>query len=185
MCMRKIATWLSSALVATSLPVIAADNPPHLGTPATQEEISGWDITVFPSGKGLPEGSGTAAQGSQIFGAKCVACHGDKGQGGIGPTLISDRKRQGIDEGGETIANYWPFPTSVFDYIRRAMPWQAPKSLTNDEAYALTAFILEQNKLIPPGSVVDARSLPMVKMPNRNGFILRFPKMTPPTTTEK
>jgi len=181
----KLTRVLMAVMASTTLPVVAADDTPNLGTPVSQEEISGWDITVFPSGKGLPAGSGTAAQGGEIYAAKCVACHGDKGQGGLGPTLISDRKRQGIDEAGETIANYWPFSTSVFDYIRRAMPWQSPKTLTNEEVYALTAFILEENKLIPPGTVVNANSLPKVKMPNRDGFILRFPKLTPPIAINK
>ena len=181
----KLAMALAAVITVTTLPVVAADDTPNLGSPISQEEISGWDITVFPNGKGLPVGNGTAAQGSEIYAAKCIACHGDKGLGGLGPTLISDRKRQGIDEAGETIANYWPFSTSVFDYIRRAMPWQSPKSLTNEEAYALTAFILEENKLIPPGTVVDANSLPKVRMPNRAGFVLRFPKLTPPIATSK
>ena len=181
----KLATTLL-VLVGTSIfGAVAADKTPNRGTAVSQEEISGWDITVFPSGKGLPAGSGKAAQGREIYAVQCFACHGDKGQGGIGPTLISDRKRKGIDESGETIANYWPYSTTVYDYIRRAMPWQSPKSLTNEETYALTAFILEENNLIPAGAVMDAQSLPKVKMPNRDGFVLRFPKLTPPIATNK
>ena len=150
------------------------------GQPVTQSDLKAWNISVFPSGAGLPEGSGTAKQGAEIFASKCAACHGDKGQGGLGPALITDIKRQGIDEGTTSIANYWPYSTTLFDYVRRAMPWQSPRSLGDEEVYALVAFILAQNKLISEDEVVDARSLPRVRMPNRDGFIVRDSKLTPP-----
>ncbi len=150
------------------------------GQPVTESDFKAWDISVFPSGAGLPTGSGTAQQGAGIFASKCAACHGDKGQGGLGPALITDIQRHGVDEGTTSIANYWPYSTTLFDYVRRAMPWQSPRSLGDEEVYALVAFILAQNKLIPDDEVVDARSLPRVRMPNRDGFIIHDPKLTPP-----
>lgn len=161
-------------------PAGAADVGPNLGRPMSAEDLSPWAINVFPSGKGLPAGSGTAAKGADVFAAHCAACHGDKGQGGLAPALITDLKRKGIDEGTVTIANYWPYATTVFDYVRRAMPWQSPRSLTDEEVYSLTAFILAKNGLIPEDKVVDAQSLPKVRMPNVDGFIVRFPQLTPP-----
>ena len=152
---------------------------PNLGRPISAADLAPWDITVFPSGRGLPAGSGTAAKGAPVFATYCAACHGDKGQGGLGPVVVSDRKREGIDEGTTTIANFWPYATTLFDYIRRAMPWQSPRTMTDDQAYALTAFILASNKLIDPDFVIDAKSLPTVRMPNRNGFLDRFPKLVP------
>lgn len=152
---------------------------PGLGQPISEADIAPWAITVFPSGRGLPPGSGTAVEGAKVYETKCAACHGDAGQGGLGPVLISDRKRQGIDESTVTIPNYWPYATTVYDYVRRAMPWQSPRSTSDQEAWDLTAFILEKNHLIPPNSTIDARSLPLVKMPNRDGFIPAFPKLLP------
>jgi cytochrome c len=102
-----------------------------------------------------------------------------KGEGGLGPILIGNHPIKGIDETTLVLAGYWPYAPTLFDYIRRAMPWQQPNSLTNDEVYALAAFILAENKLIPQDEVIDAASLPKVRMPNRNGFIVRFPKLTP------
>jgi cytochrome c len=109
----------------------------------------------------------------------CVGCHGVMGEGGLGPILIGNHPIKGIDETTLVLAGYWPYAPTLFDYIRRAMPWQQPNSLTNDEVYALSAFILAENGLIPKDKVIDASSLPKVRMPNRNGFIVRFPKLTP------
>jgi cytochrome c len=171
---------LAFALIMLTAAATADGNSPGRGQPISPQDLGEWDISVFPSGQGLPPGSGTAAKGAEIFTAKCAACHGDQGQGGLAPALISGRKREGIDESTVTIANFWPYATTVFDYVRRAMPWQSPRSLSDEEAYALTAFILARNLLIPDGEVIDARTLPNVKMPNRDGFIAKFPKITPP-----
>jgi mono/diheme cytochrome c family protein len=159
----------------------------NLGRPVSPADIASWDIDVEPDGSGLPAGSGTSDQGSSIFAAQCAACHGDGGKGATtttsgapaAPAVVSDMKRNGIDDTTLTIANYWPYATTLFDYIRRAMPWTSPRSLTDDQVYALTAYILAQNKLIPPSQVIDARALPNVQMPNRSGFIIRFPERTP------
>ena len=161
---------------------------PNLGKPISQADIAAWDIDVEPSGVGLPAGSGTAAQGATIFEEQCSACHGEGGKGAstttsgapAAPPVVSDIKRKGIDDTTLSIANYWPYATTLFDYIRRSMPWTTPRSLTDDQVYALTAYILAENKLIDAQQVVDAQSLPKVQMPNRDGFIPRFPERMPP-----
>ena len=106
-------------------------------------------------------------------------CHGDKGQGGSASAVISSVKIQTINGGEKTIANFWPVPTTLFDYIRRAMPWQAPKTLTDDEVYALVAYLFAANGLIGENEVMNAQTLARVKMPNRDGFIARFPRLMP------
>ena len=151
----------------------------NLGKDISAQDLALWNIDIEPNGAGLPSGSGTAAQGATVYTSKCVACHGLKGEGGLGPILIGNHPIKGIDETTLVLAGYWPYAPTVFDYIRRAMPWQQPNSLTNDEAYALSAFILAGNGLIPKDEVINASSLPKVRMPNRNGFIVRFPKLTP------
>jgi S-disulfanyl-L-cysteine oxidoreductase SoxD len=160
---------------------------PDLGKPVSQADAAPWDIDIEPSGAGLPSGSGTADQGAPIFAEQCSACHGDGGRGAAtttsgapaAPPVVSDVKRNGIDDTTLTIANYWPYATTLFDYIRRSMPWTSPRSLTDDQVYALTAYILAQNKLIDPKQVINAQTLPEVEMPNRNGFIPRFPERMP------
>jgi cytochrome c len=161
---------------------------PNLGKPIAPGDFAEWDIDVEPSGTGLPPGSGTADRGAPIFAEQCTACHGEGGKGATtttsgapaAPPVVSDVKRNGIDDTTLTIANYWPYATTLFDYIRRAMPWTSPKSLTNDQVYALTAYILAQNKLIGGKETINAQTLPKVQMPNRAGFIPRFPDRMPP-----
>jgi len=148
---------------------------PNLGKPIDEAAIANWDISILPDGTGLPKGSGTPAQGAPIYAEKCSACHGDNGKGGIANALVSDRKIDGISASQKSIKNFIGDATTVFDFIRRAMPFQAPHSLTDDEVYALTAYILAENKLIGANDVMDAQTLPKVKMPNRDNFIIRFP----------
>jgi mono/diheme cytochrome c family protein len=148
---------------------------PNLGKPIDEAAIAAWDISILPDGTGLPKGSGTPAQGVPIFAEKCAACHGDNGKGGEAAALVSDRELAGISAAQKTIRNFWPYSTTIFDFIRRAMPAQMPHSLTDDEVYALTAYILAENKLIGANDMMDAESLPKVKMPNRDNFIIRFP----------
>ena len=147
---------------------------PNLGKPITPAEIAPWDISIQPDGAGLPPGGGTPAQGEKIFAQKCAACHGEKARGGRNATLVGGDKIVNMDS-TRTIANFWPYATTVFDYIRRAMPWPQPRTLANDEVYALTAYILSENKLIGADEVMNAKTLPQVKMPNRDNFIIRFP----------
>jgi S-disulfanyl-L-cysteine oxidoreductase SoxD len=148
---------------------------PNLGKPIDEAAIAAWDISILPDGTGLPKGSGTPAQGVPTFAEKCAACHGDNGKGGEAAALVSDRELAGISAAQKTIRNFWPYSTTIFDFIRRAMPAQMPHSLTDDEVYALTAYILAENKLIGANDMMDAQSLPKVKMPNRDNFIIRFP----------
>ena len=148
---------------------------PNFGKPIDEAAIAAWDISIMPDGTGLPKGSGTPAQGAPIFAEKCAACHGDNGKGGEAAALVSDRQLAGISAAQKTIKNFWPYSTTIFDFIRRAMPFQMPRSLSDDEVYALTAYILAENKLIGATDTMDAQTLPKVKMPNRDNFIIRFP----------
>jgi len=156
-------------LLAASGAAAAADLP-GLGKPVTEADLAVWDISVGPDGKGLPAGAGTPQQGAAIFAQKCAACHGEGGIGGSNATLIN---APGKTE--RTMALYVPYATTVFDFTRRAMPWPQPKSLSNDEAYALTAFILAGNKIIGENDAMNAETLPKVRMPNRDGFVSRYP----------
>jgi len=164
------AVLAAAALTATG--AFAAG--PDLGKPITAEEIAAWDISVSPSGDGLPPGNGTPAQGAAIFAQKCVGCHGANARGGTNVTLVGGGPIERLDS-VRTIKNFWPYSTTLFDYIRRAMPWPQPRTLANDEVYALTAYILSENKLIGADEVMNAKTLPQVKMPNRDNFIIRFP----------
>ena len=148
-----------------------------LGRPATPEEIKEQDIDIGPEGSELPEGKGTVAQGAMVYGAKCASCHGMKGEGmNPFPKLVGRDPKDGFPfgrDGGlaKTIGNYWPHATTVFDYVRRTMPFLQPGSLTNDEVYAVTAWLLAQNEIIPANATLDAASLRAVKMPARDRFV--------------
>jgi mono/diheme cytochrome c family protein len=151
---------------------------PNFGKPIDEAAIANWDISILPDGTGLPKGSGRPAQGAPIYAEKCSACHGDNGKGAQAAALVDKRPNieiAGISASQKTIKSFWPYSTTIFDFIRRAMPFQAPHSLTDDEVYALTAYILAENKLIGANDVMDAQTLPKVKMPNRDNFIIRFP----------
>ena len=172
-------------VIATCILVLAAGvgtahaETPHLGRPISQADLAQWDINILPDGHNLPPGNGRAADGAKIYAEKCALCHGENGRGGHAARLIGGPPKASLD-GGKTIANYWPYATTLFDYIKRAMPWTSPRTLTDDQVYALTAYILAQNKLIDAKQVINAQTLPKVQMPNRNGFIPRFPERMPP-----
>jgi cytochrome c len=153
-------------------------SPVGLGKPITESDIQSWNYTILPDGTNLPAGSGVAEAGAKIFADKCAACHGEGGKGARNPALITDQplKGNGI-EANKTIKNFWENPTTLYDYIRRAMPWPAPRTLTNDEVYALVAYILAGNNIIDKNAVMDAKTLPKVEMPNRGNFIIRFPNL--------
>jgi len=175
----RIATAAISLALGLSAGVFAAESQntlrPNLGQPITPGDLAPWDISVMPDGTGLPPGSGTAVQGAPIFAQKCAACHGENGKGGEAAMVTAGPPRATLD-GGKTIANFWPYATTIFDFVRRAMPANAPKSLTDQEVYALTAYLLSLNKLIGETDTIDAKTLPAVKMPNVNNFIIRFPE---------
>ena len=170
---RKLCGLVVVLTLALSSDVIFAQAP-KLGKPISPADIAVWDINVLPDGTGLPPGSGTPAEGARVYAAKCSVCHGQEGKGGANARLVGGDPIKNM-ESEKTIANFWPFSTTLFDYIRRAMPWRLPRSLTNDEAYALTAYILSLNKLIGENDTMNAQTLPKVRMPNRDGFIIRFP----------
>jgi mono/diheme cytochrome c family protein len=174
MSMRNLAPLASAAVFAIAASAFAAETP-NLGKPISPADIAPWDITIMPDGTGLPPGSGTPAQGAPIFLAKCSACHGDKGTGGIAAPVTPFAPKATLD-GGKTIANFWPYATTIFDFVRRAMPYNAPHSLKDDEVYALTAYLLNLNKIIGDNETMNAQTLPRVKMPNRDNFIIRFPE---------
>lgn len=149
-----------------------------VGRAATAAEVAAIDIDVAPDGEGLPAGGGTVAQGQAVFAEKCASCHGEHGEGKLPnyPRLVGrDPTTEGfafakMPGAPRTIGNYWPYATTVFDYVRRAMPQTAPGSLTNDEVYAVTAYLLAANDVIPMTATLDARSLVAVKMP----YVARF-----------
>lgn len=150
---------------------IASASAAEFGRPATPAEIALWDIDIRPDGQGLPSGSGTAQQGKQIYADNCAACHGENGVGGIRDRLVGGRGTLASDAPVKTIGSFWPYATTLFDYVRRAMPYQAPGSLGNDETYAVVAYILNLNGLVPAQAILDRHSLVNIQMPNRNGFI--------------
>jgi cytochrome c len=165
---------VACAAVLVAAPALA--QAPQFGQPIAAADIAPWDISVGPDGVGLPSGRGTARQGEAVYAAKCQACHGDKGVGGPNDVLAGGI---GSLEPGKvpvkTVGSYWPYATTLFDYVRRAMPFPESKSLTNDELYAVSAYILHVNGIVGADDVLDAKSLPMVRMPNRDGFI-PFPR---------
>jgi cytochrome c len=167
---------LGSALLVLAAPAAEAQTGPGLGTPVLAEELAAWDISIQPNGDGLPAGSGSAMQGAEIYAAKCVACHGVDGQGQPNDRLVGGQGTLTDLAQIRTIGSFWPYATTVFDYIRRAMPFLTPQSLTNDEVYALTAYLLAENGIIADNETMNARTLPRVRMPNRDGFILAYPE---------
>jgi len=176
MSMRK---WLAAiALTLAFAGGAALAENTGLGKPISEADVKQWDIAILPDGTNLPPGSGTASEGAKIYEAKCLACHAEGGKGGVvagaGPLVGGQPLTNGIDT-PKTIANYYAYATTIFDYVRRAMPFNAPRSLTDQEVYALTAYILALNKLIGENDVMDAKTLPQVKMPNRDNFILPYP----------
>jgi len=148
-----------------------AQRGPDLGVAATPEQVAGWDISIGPDGAGLPPGSGTPAAGAAVYAAKCAACHGAAGEGLINDRLVGGEGTLASDQPIKTIGSYWPYATTLFDYVRRAMPYPTPHTLTDDETYALTAHLLHLNGIIGADDVIDAKTLPTIRMPNRDNFV--------------
>jgi cytochrome c len=144
---------------------------PGLGRVASAEEIKAWSISIPPSGAGLPAGSGTVKQGAAVYAAKCQSCHGANGAGKPADALVGGQGTLATNNPVRTVGSYWPYATTLFDYVRRAMPTTAPMSLTNDEVYAVSAYVLNLNGIVGADAVMNAQTLPQVKMPNRDGFI--------------
>ena len=165
---RNLALAAAFALAASG----ALAQAPKFGAPASEADIAAWNTEISPDGAGLPPGQGSVAEGEKIFAAKCQACHGEKGAGkpndqlvgGFGTLATPDKPAV------KTVGSYWPYATTLFDYTRRAMPWTAPKSLSDQEVYAIAAYILHLNDIVPADAVMNAQTLPKVAMPNREGF---------------
>lgn len=162
--------WITTLAACGFASLAFAQEGPGLGVPATPEQVAGWDISIGPDGAGLPPGSGTAAAGKVVYDAKCLACHGVDGAGQPNDRLVGGEGTLREAAPIRTIGSYWPYATTVFDYVRRAMPYVTPHSLTPDETYALTAYLLALNKVIGDNDVMNAETLPNVVMPNRASF---------------
>jgi cytochrome c len=183
--MNRLLTLVAAILVVAA--VVVAQSPPRragLGTPATQEQVAALDIDVGPDGAGLPPGGGSAREGAGVYAQTCAACHGANGEGGTADPLVGAEPKETLPFGPDyerwrggrpdvpfTIGNYWPYATTIFDYVRRAMPASAPGSLTADETYALTAWLLARNGIIADAAVMNAETLPRVRMPARARFV--------------
>jgi mono/diheme cytochrome c family protein len=175
MSMRNLTAVVMVLLALTASTWSVAQETPNLGRPATPAEIAGWDISIPPDGTGLPPGSGTPEQGAVVYTQKCQSCHGEQGAGKPNDQLVGGQGTLTSTSPVRTIGSYWPYATTVFDYIRRAMPYTESKSLTNEEVYAVTAYLLHLNGLIGAQDVMDAHTLPQVKMPNRDHFMVVYP----------
>ena len=141
-----------------------------IGRTATDAEIAGWNIDIGRNGENLPPGNGTVPHGKEIFAEQCAACHGDKGQGGVGERLVGGQGTIATPKPIKTVGSFWPYAPTLFDYIRRAMPQNAPQSLSNEDVYAVSAYILNMNGLLPADATLDAKTLSAIKMPNRDMF---------------
>jgi len=166
-------SWRNETVAAAAMAVslVSLVHAYDFGRPATIEEMKLWDIDVRPDGKGLPEGSGTVAHGKSVYEENCEACHGPNGQGGIKDRLAGGQGSLETENPIKTVGSYWPYATTLFDYIRRAMPYQAPGSLSVDDTYAVAAYILNLNGILSSDGTLDRNTLPAIKMPNREGFI--------------
>jgi len=164
---------LSIAAVLALTFAARAETPGHygIGRAATDAEIAGWNIDIGRDGAALPPGSGSVERGRIVFSEQCAACHGDNGQGGVGDRLVGGQGTLASPKPIRTVGSYWPYASTLFDYIRRAMPQNAPQSLSNEDVYAVSAYILSLNGVVPANAVLDAKSLAAVKMPNRDGFV--------------
>ena len=164
------ASFLFTLIVTVGL----ADELPGLGVPVDPETLANIDFTILPNGDGLPSGSGTAAGGAAIYQQHCLACHGEGGSGNVNEALVGGHGSLTTQRPIKTVGSYWPYATTIFDYVRRAMPLQAPGTLANDEIYAVTAYLLFLNDIVGEVEQINAQTLPLVKMPNRDGFIWAY-----------
>jgi mono/diheme cytochrome c family protein len=142
-----------------------------IGRAATPSEIAGWNIDIDRDGKNLPPGSGSVSHGHEVFDQQCAACHGAKGEGGLGDQLVGGQGTIATPKPVKTVGSYWPYAPTLFDYIRRAMPQNAPQSLSNEDVYAVSAYILYLNGLLSVDATLDAETLSVIKMPNRSMFV--------------
>ena len=175
MSMRSLA-FLAAGLALAIPMTSAAQRGPGLGKPASAATVAAADLSIAPNGAGLPPGSGTVARGAEVYGQKCQSCHGASGAGGSFDRLTGGIGTLAGADRIKTVASFWPHATTLFDYVRRAMPPQAPQSLSDEEVYAVVAYLLSIDGIVPKDAVMDARTLPQVRMPNREGFVRRDPQ---------
>ena len=171
--------WKLSAVLLVATVTLSAQSPRYqVGQPPTPEEIRELGSAIAPDGTGLPAGSGTVAAGRDIFAAQCARCHGPNGEGDIGARLVCGQGTLATPRPLKTVGSFWPYATTLWDYINRAMPFDRPGLLQPPEVYAVVAYVLNLNGIVEPDRMIDATSLPKVKMPNRDGFI-PFPRYPP------
>jgi S-disulfanyl-L-cysteine oxidoreductase SoxD len=164
--------WKLSAILLAGTVMLVAESPKYgVGRPPIPDEIRALGAAIAPDGTGLPPGSGTVAAGREVFAAKCARCHGETAGGGVGPTLVGGQGTLATAKPLKTVGSFWPYATTVWDYVNRAMPFDQPGVLKPPEVYALVAYILNLNGIIGNDQLMDAKSLPRVKMPNRDGFV--------------
>lgn len=153
-----------------------AQQGPGLGVEISADDLAPWDISIETDGTGLPPGSGDVATGEALYNVHCIACHGEAGAGQPNDRLVGGHGTLADLNQVRTVGSFWPYASTVFDYIRRAMPFNSPQSLSDDEVYALTAYLLQLNGIIDDDDVMNARTLARVRMPNEDGFIMAYPK---------
>jgi hypothetical protein len=169
--MRKSRTAMLAVVMLACATAAQAQGRYGIGRPTTPAEIAGWNIDIDRYGHNLPPGSGSVSHGREVFAQQCAACHGAKGEGGIGDRLVGGQGTLATPKPVKTVGSYWPYAPTLFDYIRRAMPQNAPESLSNDDVYAVSAYILNLNGLLSADAILDARTLREVGMPNRRMFV--------------
>jgi S-disulfanyl-L-cysteine oxidoreductase SoxD len=163
-------TALTVLALASGTPV-QAQSPYGIGRPATPAEIAGWNIDIDRTGTNLPQGRGSVGQGRKVFDQQCASCHGARGEGGVGDRLVGGQGTLATPDPIPTVGSYWPYAPTLFDYVRRAMPQNAPQSLSSDDIYAVSAYILSLNGLLAADATLDARALRSIRMPNRSMFV--------------
>ena len=174
--MRKRNVDVAMASVVAGAMLLACTMAAHaqsrygIGRAATAAEIAGWNIDVDRDGRNLPPGRGTASHGREVYDQQCAACHGPKGEGGLGDRLAGGQGTIATPKPVRTVGSFWPYAPTLFDYIRRAMPQNAPQSLSDEDVYAVSAYVLNLNGLFPADGTLDAKALAAIRMPNRDGF---------------
>ena len=164
--------FLTAAVLIVGAATLPAQSPKYsVGRTPTDEDIRALGIMVAPDGTGLPAGAGTAVEGKEVFTARCASCHGARGEGGDGPALVGGKGTLATPAPKKTVGSYWPYATTVWDYVNRAMPFNQPGTLRSDEVYAVAAYVLFLNDIVGEKQVLNAKSLPLIKMPNRDGFV--------------